>query len=173
MTLSRRLFLHAGLATGASLTLSPSAFARNEMPPWHVGYATAPANGFGPGQMRLVSGKPPAGLAGTLYRNGPAHFQHGEAYATHWFDGDGMVQQFNMGGAAGTPRIAHRGRLVNTSKLKAEQRAGRHDDAPARAAAVPVQEQQCRHLVHRGHQASTGIGEGQRRFIPAGRGGRG
>jgi len=121
MTLSRRLFLHAGLATGASLALSPSAFARNEMPPWHVGYATAPAQGFGPGPMRLVSGKAPAGLAGTLYRNGPAHFQHGEAYATHWFDGDGMVQRINIADG----KAVHTGRYVDTPKRRLEMAAGK------------------------------------------------
>ena len=68
MTLSRRLFLHAGLMTGATLAVSPSAFANGEMPPWHVGYATAPANGFGPGPMRLVSGKAPAGWICRLSR---------------------------------------------------------------------------------------------------------
>ena len=86
------------------------------MPAWHVGYATAPAQGFGPGPMRLVSGKAPAGLTGTLYRNGPAHFKHGEAYATHWFDGDGMVQRINILDG----KAVHTGRFIDTPKRRRE-----------------------------------------------------
>jgi all-trans-8'-apo-beta-carotenal 15,15'-oxygenase len=121
MNLSRRLFLHAGLMTGATLAVNPSAFANGEMPDWHVGYATAPAKGFGPGPMRLVSGKAPAGLAGTLYRNGPAHFKHGDAYATHWFDGDGMVQRINIADG----KAVHTGRFVDTPKRQREMAAGK------------------------------------------------
>ena len=40
------------------------------------------------------------------------YFDEGGERYHHWFDGDGMVQQFSItDGAAGT-RIAHRGRLV-------------------------------------------------------------
>jgi all-trans-8'-apo-beta-carotenal 15,15'-oxygenase len=69
----------------------------------------------------LLRGRWPAELAGRFYRNGPALFErNGERYH-HWFDGDGMVQQFTIGAG----RVAHRGRLVRTAKLKAEQQAGR------------------------------------------------
>ncbi len=122
MNLSRRMLLHAGLATGASMAIAPSAFAKgDEAPPWHVGYATAPAQGFGPGPMRLVSGKAPAGLAGALYRNGPAHFRHGDAYATHWFDGDGMVQRI----AIADGKAVHTGRFVDTPKRRREMAVGK------------------------------------------------
>ena len=119
MNLSRRLFLHAGLMTGAALAITPSAFANGEMPDWHVGYATAPAKGFGPAPMQLVSGKAPAGLAGTLYRNGPAHFKHGDAYATHWFDGDGMVQRIDIADG----KAVHTGRFIDTPKRQREMAA--------------------------------------------------
>jgi carotenoid cleavage dioxygenase len=66
-------------------------------------------------------GRWPAALAGRFYRNGPALFErNGERYH-HWFDGDGMVQQFTLAGG----RISHRGRLVSTAKLDAEAKAGR------------------------------------------------
>ena len=69
----------------------------------------------------LLRGRWPVALRGRFYRNGPVLFERaGERYH-HWFDGDGMVQQFTI--AAG--RISHRGRLVRTAKLKAEQQAGR------------------------------------------------
>ncbi len=119
MNLSRRMLLHAGLVTGSAMAIAPSAFAKDEMPPWHIGYETAPAKGFGPGPMRLVSGKAPAGLTGTLYRNGPAHFKHGEAYAAHWFDGDGMVQRINIADG----KAVHTGRFVDTPKRQREMAA--------------------------------------------------
>ena len=69
----------------------------------------------------LIRGRWPAALQGRFYRNGPALFERdGERYH-HWFDGDGMVQQFTL--AEG--RITHRGRLVRTAKLQAESQAGR------------------------------------------------
>ncbi len=68
-----------------------------------------------------TQGRWPAALRGRFYRNGPALFErNGERYH-HWFDGDGMVQQFTLGGGG----ISHRGRLVQTAKLKAERAAGR------------------------------------------------
>jgi all-trans-8'-apo-beta-carotenal 15,15'-oxygenase len=99
MNLSRRLFLHSGLMTGAALAVAPKVFAEPTLPGWHVGYSNAPAAGYPQAEMKLVRGKAPAGLTGTLYRNGPAHFKHGDAYATHWFDGDGMVQRIAIGEA--------------------------------------------------------------------------
>jgi all-trans-8'-apo-beta-carotenal 15,15'-oxygenase len=72
-----------------------------------------------------LSGRWPDDLRGRFYRNGPALFERSGARYHHWFDGDGMVQQFTLGGGAGAPVISHRGRLVATSKLRREQRAGR------------------------------------------------
>lgn len=119
MTLSRRSLLGSGLAVAATLALSPRAFAEPEMPGWHLGYTTAPAKGLGPSPMRLVSGKAPAGLEGALYRNGPAQFRYGDAFASHWFDGDGMVHRIAIQGG----KAVHTGRFVETGKRKAEQKA--------------------------------------------------
>ena len=68
-----------------------------------------------------IEGKLPAELRGRFYRNGPANFERGSERYQHWFDGDGMVQQFTFTGSA----VAHRGRLVRTSKFKAEHAAGK------------------------------------------------
>ncbi|WP_372525468.1 carotenoid oxygenase family protein [Piscinibacter sp.] len=68
-----------------------------------------------------ITGRWPAGLRGRFYRNGPALFERGGQRYRHWFDGDGMVQQFRFGDG----RVSHLGRLVHTPKLLAEQRAGR------------------------------------------------
>jgi carotenoid cleavage dioxygenase len=69
----------------------------------------------------MVKGRWPEALRGRFYRNGPALYERaGERYH-HWFDGDGMVQQFTLDGRG----VSHRGRLVRTAKLQAEQQAGR------------------------------------------------
>ena len=68
-----------------------------------------------------VSGGWPAALRGRFYRNGPAVFERAGQRYHHWFDGDGMVQQFTF-----TDRgVSHRGRLVRTPKLVAEHDARR------------------------------------------------
>ncbi|MDQ2779819.1 MAG: carotenoid oxygenase family protein [Pseudomonadota bacterium] len=72
-----------------------------------------------------TTGRWPHALRGRFYRNGPALFERGsgpgrERYR-HWFDGDGMVQQYTLADG----RISHRGRLVQTTKLSAERDAGR------------------------------------------------
>jgi all-trans-8'-apo-beta-carotenal 15,15'-oxygenase len=68
-----------------------------------------------------VEGALPAGLRGTLYRNGPALHELGGLRYRTWLDGDGMVQAFRF-----TDRgIEHTGRLVLTEKLAAEIAAGR------------------------------------------------
>jgi all-trans-8'-apo-beta-carotenal 15,15'-oxygenase len=68
-----------------------------------------------------IEGKLPTALQGRFYRNGPAKFERGEERYQHWFDGDGMVQQFTFTGSG----IAHRGRFVQTAKFKAESEANR------------------------------------------------
>lgn len=69
---------------------------------------------------RLI-GRWPDALRGRFYRNGPALFERNGQRYHHWFDGDGMVQQFSI--AQG--RVTHRGRLVRTDKLRRESEAGR------------------------------------------------
>lgn len=69
----------------------------------------------------LLRGRWPAELRGRLHRNGPALFERGPERYHHWFDGDGMVQQFTIEDG----RVRHRGRLVQTAKLRAERAAGR------------------------------------------------
>ena len=70
-------------------------------------------------------GRWPEELVGRFYRNGPALYErNGERYH-HWFDGDGMVQQFTLAGGHRSGHVTHRGRLVRTAKLQSEARAGR------------------------------------------------
>ena len=68
----------------------------------------------------VIEGNWPEALAGTFYRNGPAGHEIGERRYHHWFDGDGMVQAFQMSGG----HVRHIGKYVNTEKRLAEQDAG-------------------------------------------------
>jgi carotenoid cleavage dioxygenase-like enzyme len=63
----------------------------------------------------------PAELEGTLYRNGPARMRRGATRYRHWFDGDGMVHAFALGGQS----LQHRARMVMTDKYLADEKAGR------------------------------------------------
>ncbi len=68
----------------------------------------------------VMEGKLPDGLSGKFYRNGPGqHALGGERYQ-HWFDGDGYIQSWTLGGG----KAAFRGRFVDTPKRRAEQKAG-------------------------------------------------
>lgn len=73
-------------------------------------------------ETRVRFDKPlPKGLSGTLYRNGPALMQRGDQRYQHWFDGDGMLQALRIDGQ----ELIHHGRMIQTSRFKAESEAGR------------------------------------------------
>ncbi len=123
MDISRRTVIGAGAAAG-TLSILPgcvSASPGSNLPDWQIGYRTAPAEGFGPATMKRVSGKAPADLNGTLFRNGPGQFQYGDTFASHWFDGDGMIQKISIDGG----EAVHTGRFVDTHKRREEQKAGK------------------------------------------------
>ena len=61
-------------------------------------------------------GKIPAQLYGTFYRNGPAKHEFHERRYHHWFDGDGMIQTFQLSATG----VSHQGRLIETQKYKNE-----------------------------------------------------
>ena len=68
-----------------------------------------------------IEGRLPPDLAGVLRRNGPSvHDRHGFRYG-HWFEGDGMLQEFRFAGGG----VSHRGRVLMTPKLRREDAAGR------------------------------------------------
>ena len=68
-----------------------------------------------------TTGRWPAQLRGSLYRNGPARHEIGSFRYQHWFDGDGMLQAYHIRDNG----IEHRARLVRTHKLQEEEAAGR------------------------------------------------
>jgi carotenoid cleavage dioxygenase-like enzyme len=80
-----------------------------------------PAQEFGPIPLHVLSGRIPAGLRGSLYRNGPASLERGERRVGHWFDGDGgiLAVHFTNAGATGTYRY------IQTAGYQMEREAGR------------------------------------------------
>ncbi|HEY1615030.1 MAG TPA: carotenoid oxygenase family protein, partial [Rhizomicrobium sp.] len=66
-----------------------------------------------------LTGKFPAALSGTFYRNGPnPQFEPRDAH--HWFAGDGMIHAFTLAGG----RASYRNRYVRTPKWTLEHEAG-------------------------------------------------
>ena len=131
-TLSRRAFLAASAASGLAgvAPMAPALAASGG--DWGEAFAAALKRnpmllGWKTPPDRLdtaalaVTGKWPAGLKGRFFRNGPSiHDRFGQRYR-HWFDGDGMIQEF----AIDCGRIAHRGRTIRTPKLEREDAAGK------------------------------------------------
>lgn len=131
-TLSRRHLLQALAAAGGGLAAAAPALARpGRAADFAVNVASQPlltpfkgvsdASGDCATARLALRGRWPAELSGRFYRNGPALYERGAERYHHWFDGDGMVQQFTLTGGS----VAHRGRLVKTAKLQAERQAGR------------------------------------------------
>ena len=116
-----------GLAAAAPVATEGAAFdAAVAGTPWLAPLKGVSDAGAADGDLRcealVVSGRWPAELRGRFYRNGPAIFERAGQRYHHWFDGDGMVQQFTFGGGG---RVSHVGRLVRTSKRLEERAAGR------------------------------------------------
>jgi all-trans-8'-apo-beta-carotenal 15,15'-oxygenase len=72
------------------------------------------------GGTASISGRWPAELRGTFYRNGPARFDRGDERYQHWFDGDGMVHAWRIDAG----RVRHEATFVRTKKYVEESRAG-------------------------------------------------
>ncbi|MDR3506584.1 MAG: carotenoid oxygenase family protein [Caulobacteraceae bacterium] len=79
----------------------------------------APVRGEDDFELEVV-GQLPAGLAGSLYRNGPnPQFEPDADY--HWFIGDGMVHGFHVEDG----KVRYANRYVRTPKWTLEHQAGR------------------------------------------------
>lgn len=68
----------------------------------------------------LLSGRLPADLEGSFYRNGPGRFELGGERYHHWFDGDGFAQRWTIAGG----EVRHQGRFVETRRYQDESAAG-------------------------------------------------
>lgn len=88
--------------------------------PWTLGYRTVVSETLQCDQPQ-ITGAFPAGLAGTLYRNGPAGHERGDQRYAHRWDGDGMIQAWRIRDG----QVRHHARMVATSKYVQESEAGR------------------------------------------------
>ena len=116
-TMQRRDFLRALAASGALLAWPGLARASQPSPRLAAlaSFTQDSVNG-----TASMTGRWPAELRGTFYRNGPALFDRdGERYR-HWFDGDGMVHAWRIDGG----RVRHEARYVRTKKYVEEAAAG-------------------------------------------------
>jgi all-trans-8'-apo-beta-carotenal 15,15'-oxygenase len=81
----------------------------------------APASEFPQTALPILAGAIPAGLSGTLYRNGPGRLERAGKRVGHWFDGDGTILavRFADGAARGVYRY------VQTKKYQEESQVDR------------------------------------------------
>lgn len=85
---------------------------------WTLGYESVQASELA--SQATWEGSFPSELCGLFYRNGPArHEVSGRRYGHRW-DGDGMVQRFQLS----SDGVIHVGRFVQTRKLLDEEAAG-------------------------------------------------
>ena len=87
--------------------------------PWLAGYQGVSADM--PTRALKVEGRFPPALHGALYRNGPARHEIGGVRYHHLFDGDGMIQRYDISEQG----VMHRGVFVRTDKFIADTAAGR------------------------------------------------
>jgi all-trans-8'-apo-beta-carotenal 15,15'-oxygenase len=78
-----------------------------------------------PGEFDLpsirIEGHWPEALRGSFFRNGPAQHERAGVRYHHWFDGDGLIQRWQIGGG----RVGYKGKFVATKKRQAEVAADR------------------------------------------------
>jgi all-trans-8'-apo-beta-carotenal 15,15'-oxygenase len=154
MQTSRRNFLMGAAALSAAV-ITPETVramaAQAAAADWALATADLEAD-VAPRAMRLIHGRAPADLTGTLFRNGPGKFRRPGGSATHWFDGDGLMRAFRIHEGqvtldarfADTPRRRREGEIgaVVTPGFgtagDARARLGSNDDANAANTAVMV-----------------------------------
>jgi all-trans-8'-apo-beta-carotenal 15,15'-oxygenase len=87
-------------------------------PVWNRALAN-PASEFPPTPLPILAGTIPAGLSGTLYRNGPGRLERGGQRMGHWFDGDGAILavKFADGAARGVYRYVQTEGYQTESKV--------------------------------------------------------
>lgn len=133
--MNRRSFLQVGLLGSVALGLASQGMRSGALAaeaegngfaaglkryPWLAGWQDAPLVD-GAVHTLQVRGRVPTGLAGTLYRNGPGRFTRAGLRYQHWFDGDGLLQAWQLGPQG----IRHRARFIGTSKFQREEKAGK------------------------------------------------
>jgi carotenoid cleavage dioxygenase-like enzyme len=123
--LDRRDMLRRSLLAGLAAAIPGEALASGlvaalDQPEWALALGDVGGD-VTPRRLTRLHGRAPAGLAGTLYRNGPALFRRGNSAVGHWFDGDGLIRSFAVRGQEATLAA----RFVDTAKRRTETAAGR------------------------------------------------
>ena len=122
MFTSRRNFLMGAAALSAAVVTPETVRAMAAMQAsadWALATADLEAD-IAPRAMRLVHGRAPAGLTGTLFRNGPGKFRRPGGSATHWFDGDGLMRAFRVNDG----QVTLDARFADTPKRRWETEIG-------------------------------------------------
>ncbi len=114
---NRRQFIAASTASiAAAVVITPEmALAGSAPPEWTLGVADVETD-IALETLQLVQGKMPAGLSGSLLRNGPAKFRRGGTASGHWFDGDGLARRYHFADDKATLNA----RFVDTPKRRME-----------------------------------------------------
>ena len=100
------------------MTVTPTASTKKA---WST-LVTQPAQEFPITPLSVIDGQIPAGLQGTLYRNGPGRLSLGGETVGHWFDGDGAILAVNFRNQEAMATY----RFVQTAGYQAETAANRH-----------------------------------------------
>lgn len=119
MILSRRAMIMGAASVVATPDVSWAARALVLSSDWSLATADIEAD-LAPRVLRLARGRAPAGLRGSLYRNGPAKFRRPGRSAAHWFDGDGLIRRFRIEDGEATLAA----RFADTPKRRLEARLG-------------------------------------------------
>ena len=108
----------AGCAVGslASPELYPKIASANPL-----GFIGHLQNGIEGAYEPTVTGKLPAGLSGTFYRNGPGIYSRGTERKGSIADGDGMIRMYRFGNG----KVSYRSKFVQTEKFREEQAANK------------------------------------------------
>lgn len=183
MIASRRTFMMGAAALSAAVVTPETVRAMAAMQAaadWSLATNDLEAD-MAPRAMRLVHGRPPAGLDGTLFRNGPGKFRRPGGSATHWFDGDGLMRAFRVRDGqvtlearfADTPKRRHESAIdaVVTPGFgtagDSRARVGSTDDANAANTAVMVAGDEVWALWEGGSPLAMDAGDlATKRFVP-------
>ncbi|MGP1373378.1 MAG: carotenoid oxygenase family protein [Almyronema sp.] len=81
-----------------------------------------PAPEFALTSLSVLAGQIPAGLQGSLYRNGPGRLERNGVRVKHWFDGDGAILAVHFANQQATATY----RYVRSAGYQAEEAAGEY-----------------------------------------------
>ena len=99
--------------------------------PWRGGLEPVSPEGIPLHEAKVVEGKIPPDLEGTLCRNGPGRIRVGDIQYGHWFDGDGIVTRLSIDGKS--QKATYDAKYVETKRFEAQQKSS--DDSVAKAGA--------------------------------------